>query len=749
MIGKKNFQIFSSVEAYFAFLLSAIPIMPQLTQCSLQTPKVYRALLDCLALSSEHAEQLNARGFTDKEIKANGYKTLPVSRTGLIPQLLKKLGKKSSVLAGVPGFWRDGDEWQLAGKAGLAIPIRNTKGEIVSIKIRSSTPGAGGKYRPVSSNPKTQKKGDLPAYPGGTAAVNTLHYPLGVDKVIKTLRITEGELKADAAFSLTDIYTVGLPGVVSWRLALDAVHELKPQRVLLAFDVDKSRPNNEEGEIDASYGSFKKGDEPQEDQFAIGKAMANLYYALKDETGLEVAIEDWPPEAGKGIDDVLMNGAADQIRELTGKDADAMAAQFAALEDGLSAWVYVLGMKRFIHRETLLELDKEQFRDKFCSQHSGDIALKMLKNPAFTKVQFPIYSPGQPRLLTLDGVPFINLWKENPMTPKKGKVDLFLQHCAYLFPNPEEAGIVLDWLAFQVQHGGEKVHWALLIQGEQGTGKSYLGWVMQLVLGEHNVAVPPNESLHEVYTAWQRNCQLVIVEELMARGRLELMNKLKPMITEKMTTVREMYKPSYRQPNVFNFLLFTNHEDSVILDEKDRRYCVIHSPAEARDPSYYATLWAWTRENAPAVLHCLQSRDLRAFLPKGHAPMTSGKKSLIETSRSPMESWIKGRIDEETWPFTADLINVSHLIECLPPRFQASASVQSLGRVLRKLGAQEQRQVRFSNGRQVRVVSVRRHEIWASAEMETLATEIERWTGATQPGGHDREWNPVREAKPI
>ncbi len=723
--------------------------MPPIIPTSSQAPKVYAALLSCLSLSTEHAQQLNKRGLSDKEVLTNGYKTLPVSRAGLIDQVLKRLSNKRNLLSGVPGFWKDGDEWQLAGKAGLAIPIRDSEGQIVSIKIRSSSASAGGKYRPISSNPKTSKKGDLPAYPGGTAATNTLHFPLGRPGKVKTLRITEGELKADVSFSLTDVYTVGLPGVVSWRLALDAVHELKPEKVLLAFDVDKSRPNNEEGEIDAAYGSFKKGDEPQEDQFAIGKAMANLYYALKDEDGLEVVIEDWPQEAGKGIDDVLVNGAADQIRELSGKDADAMAAQFAALEDGLSAWVYVLGMKRFIHRESLLELDKEQFRDKFCSQHSGDIALKMLKNPAFTKVHLPTYAPGQPRLISVDGVPHINLWKANLLTPKKGKVDLFLKHCSYLFPDPEECGIVLDWLAFQVQHGGEKVHWALLIQGEQGTGKSYLGWVMQLVLGEHNVAVPPNESLHEVYTAWQRNCQLVIVEELMARGRLELMNKLKPMITEKMTTVREMYKPSYRQPNVFNFLLFTNHEDSVILDEKDRRYCVIHSPAEARDPSYYAALWAWTRENAPAILNHLHTRDLGAFLPKGHAPMTAGKKSLIETSRSPIESWIKARIDDEAWPFTSDLINVSHLIECLPPRFQASASVQSLGRVLRKLGAQEQRQVRFSNGRQVRVVSLRRHEIWASAEMETLANEIERWTGVTQPGGQDREWNPVREAKPL
>lgn len=64
-----------------------------------------------------------------------------------------------------------------------------------------------------------------------------------------------------------------------------------------------------------------------------------------------------------------------------------------------------------------------------------------------------------------------------------------------------------------MQFAGEKVHWALLLEGDQGNGKSYFATVLRLVLGERNVKMVHNEQLHETFTDWQRNTQLVVVEE--------------------------------------------------------------------------------------------------------------------------------------------------------------------------------------------------------------------------------------------
>lgn len=708
---------------------------------------VYEFTLQVLELSPEHEKKLNDRGFSSADIKKNGYRTLPVSRIDIAAKIAKQFDYD---LSGVPGFWRTPQgRWDIAGKSGIIIPVRDLKGRIAALKVRVDKPSSpSSKYLLLSSNPKADRRSGEVKYPQGTSASIAVHYPAPRPKRVKVLRITEGELKADITTSILPEYTVSLPGVSMWRMGLDVVKELKPEKVLIAFDSDKDKPvNNDNDSTSFAYGG--KGKDREDDwatnqnaeDFVVGKALGSLYLSLRD-AGVDVEIEDWPAEAGKGIDDVLMNAATDKIRRMSGDEAEAFARELLAA-DLPENWVYVVGVKRFYNTHTGIEMDKEQFGDRFCHEEKGHPALKALKNPAFPKADLPVYRPMGPMMFEEGGRRYYNTWRANPLQPRKGSVKPFLEHCEYILPDEKERNVLLDWLAYNVQFPGSKILWAVLLQGAQGTGKSYFGTLMRTVLGADNVSTPTNDVIHEVYTAWQKSCQLVIIEEIMARGRLELMNKLKPMITQEVTVVREMHKPAYEQPNVFNLLMFTNHEDAIILDKTDRRYCVFFSPAEPREHSYYEKLWDWTHNNASALLHFLQSRDLSNFQPKAHAPMTNAKKELIKMSVHPLQGWIAEGIAEEQWPFMGDLVSTQHLADCLP-RYLANTSAQAIGRALKAQGCVQLGQVKLKSGAFARVWSVRRHEVWASAEPSTIAAEYEKWGATAEPGG-----NPLLEAKPL
>ncbi len=287
---------------------------------------------------------------------------------------------------------------------------------------------------------------------------------------------------------------------------------------------------------------------------------------------------------------------------------------------------------------------------------------------------------------------------------------------SYLFPDPAEQKIVLDYMAFQVQHPGQKVHWALLIQGLPGNGKSYLGYVLQRVLGDHNVKMVKSETLHENFTGWQKGTQFIVVEEVMARGRMELMNKLKPMITEPWASIREMYKPPYQQPNRFNFLFLTNHTDAVIIDRTDRRYCVLYSlaPPHPEGKKYYEALFNWTDVNAGSLLHYFQQRDLRQFNPKAHAPMTAGKKDLITESMPPLDQFIHERVEDMEWPFNVDLIRACDLVPVLPEFGLRNVTPQAVGKALRRLEYTDLGRKRCADGGDVkwRVWAVRNHDTY-------------------------------------
>lgn len=693
---------------------------------------------------------LTSRGFSCEELDELGYGSLPIKRV----ELCEKLARKFGGLKGVPGFWIDDrGVWQLAGKSGILVPIRDRTGAIRGLKVRVDKPSsASQKYLLLSSNPKAEGEGGKPKYPGGTAAQVLAHWPLGfprgAKRVLPVLRWTEGEIKADLATAMTGEYTMSLPGVSAWRLGVEISREVGAKEVRLAFDSDKALPTNIEGDTSDAYKGDLEAEDlmewstaPAKDDFVVGKALASLYLALK-EAGQRVVIEDWPASAGKGIDDVLAAGATDLIRVMTDEEAGEFCNSMLTAELP-EDWTYVIGIKRFIHGSTLLELDKEQFADRFCHETKGNPALRALSNPAFPKVDLPIYMPAKPVFFAENGRRYFNMWRAGGLAEAKGDIKPFLAHCEYMLPDKEERDIMLDWLAYNIQFPGSKIHWALLLQGIEGTGKSYFGGLMRYLLGAANVSTPPNEIIHEVYNAWQRNAQLIVIEEMMARGRLDLMNKLKAMITQPITTIREMAKPAYEQPNVYNILMFTNHEDAIILDKADRRYCVLFSPAVPRDPEYYKALWSWTDAHAGRVLRALRERDLARFEPKGHAPMTAGKRSVILGSMAPLQQWILDCLETEAWPFQGDIVSTSHLLDCLPGSLRG-ASLQAIGKALVACGAQPLGQIRLESGVKVRALSVRRHEVWASAGKEAVKGEYEKWGATGNPGG-----NPLLESMPV
>jgi hypothetical protein len=245
--------------------------------------RVYRSILSLLPLSEQHRENLSRRGLTDDQIDAAGYRTLPIrGRHALAAKLVKEFGTK--LCDGVPGLYaeRDGrrSTWSLAGAAGLLIPARDAERRILAFKVRSDGAGNGSRYSYVSS----KKHGG----PGSGAPV---HVPLFEHAGSRDVRVTEGELKADIATASSGILTLSVPGVSAWRRVLPVLKKAGTRSARLAFDADYATNEN------------------------VGRALFASAEALVAE-GLEVSLESWPAEHGKGIDDVLAAGHQPSLKRI-------------------------------------------------------------------------------------------------------------------------------------------------------------------------------------------------------------------------------------------------------------------------------------------------------------------------------------------------------------------------------------------------------------------------------------------------
>lgn len=341
---------------------------------------------------------------------------------------------------------------------------------------------------------------------------------------------------------------------------------------------------------------------------------------------------------------------------------------------GLSdEWVWIAEIERFVRRSDTRKFNDKQFRSMFQDRWSeGNICDAVWKGKLpMRRVEALTYVPSQPEFIA-DG-PFAgryNLWRPSGVEPRAGDVAVFLEHMTYLFPDEVERGYVLDYLSMLVAPEFVKAHFALLIRGRPGTGKSFLGKLVRKMIGDNNVSMPSSTEVTKEYTGWQEGVQLAILEELMAIGRTEVANRLKPAITDDFLRIRLMHTNAYSTPNFLNLLCFTNHEDALPIESGDRRWLVVFSDAKPMDEVYYDRLFAFLDGAGPAaVKHYLQQRSI-GLNPKGVAPATRGKAEMRQLSLGEAEQYLAELLEDRGAPFDFDMVKLDEVVAAVPGPIQ-------------------------------------------------------------------------------
>lgn len=135
----------------------------------------------------------------------------------------------------------------------------------------------------------------------------------------------------------------------------------------------------------------------------------------------------------------------------------------------------------------------------------------------------------------------------------------------------------LNWLAVIFQHK-TKPKTAWIWQGTQGTGKGLIvAHILTPLLGANYVAQKRASELEEKYTGWLEKALIAFVDEIQvsASQRKELISgDLRSFITEDVITIRHMNRAAVQTRNFTGFILSTNKNDPVMIDNSDRRYNV-------------------------------------------------------------------------------------------------------------------------------------------------------------------------------
>jgi hypothetical protein len=314
------------------------------------------------------------------------------------------------------------------------------------------------------------------------------------------------------------------------------------------------------------------------------------------------------------------------------------------------------------------------------------------------------YLPGVEEFFTMNGLDYANIYSERNMPPvpvKLGRQDRenvqrVLHHFHHLFPDKREAEIAISWFAYVVQER-KRPNWAIMMQGAEGDGRSFFGSMMAAVLGGDNVRTVNAKTLEDKFNGWAEGQLFTLIEEvrMIGHNRHDVINSIKPLITNDTIDIRAMHMNSYNVPNTTAYMLTTNFQNALPLNDTDRRYFVLMSQwqdaksIEDLGTEYFDELFATLRESAGAIRGWLLKYKLHPeFKPQGRAPNSRGKAQMIDLNKSDEVVQTEDLIDGGFFhDISNDVVLVSKLAEVLSKKNSPyTVKEASCAAILRQLG---------------------------------------------------------------
>lgn len=372
--------------------------------------------------------------------------------------------------------------------------------------------------------------------------------------------------------------------------------------------------------------------------------------------------------------------------------------------DYVDEYVFLTGTGEYMNRENKTVMGPRSFdvamgRLTPADDEGNDVPATAYARDRIEVVHMGMYAPhlsgSNSDVFEYDDVKYANTYIPSKLERvRAGTTDIVERvkgHVAHLLDEERERDIFINYLAHNVQHPGYKIPWAVLLQGVEGDGKSFFAEMMKHIMGHHNSKSIGAEALEEKFTPWAEGSCLVFVEEVKLDNvrKHEVLNKLKPYITNPVVSVRKMRTDVYEAINTTNYIAFTNFQDALPIGDNDRRYAILFSRWQDKaqlerwmddNPNYYQDLYADMRENAGEILDWLLSHDIPdSFKAMSRAPDTDAKRRMVDMGKSDASLLVEDAIaTHECWDINDRVVNITKLARLATCRFTEGNDINAV-----------------------------------------------------------------------
>lgn len=363
-------------------------------------------------------------------------------------------------------------------------------------------------------------------------------------------------------------------------------------------------------------------------------------------------------------------------------------------------WIWVNDWDGFMNTRTKQKVTERSFNatyDRSMAAYADENgAVPRAAHMALTAWGVPTvdsvrYAPGEAVTFEKDGIWYGNSFREDVMARMPASftakdleaIAIVEEHAAMLIPIELERTLFLDYLAYNVQRPGRKIRWAPVLKGVEGDGKSAFIAMMKAILGSQNVRELDSSTLEKSdFTAWRTGQCFTGIEEMKLHGhnRYDVFNKIKTSLSNDMVEIHPKGKDPYPVPNTTNYLLLTNFDDGVPINDNDRRCMILRSPflmkedleAEllrrgfANSADYFTRLFSAVEGRAGALRRWFKERELHPkFEPNGRAPDTEARALAVDLSTREDEGLLDLILAEGAFGVYENLVDTRSLSEAI------------------------------------------------------------------------------------
>jgi hypothetical protein len=224
-----------------------------------------------------------------------------------------------------------------------------------------------------------------------------------------------------------------------------------------------------------------------------------------------------------------------------------------------------------------------------------------------------MWYPSMDRVIEHDGKQFINTFTAPFIECIPGDVSLWLELCHYIYG--EHADLVLDHMAYTLQHPAKKIRWQVLCLGKPRTGKSLTLAPLKKILGSQ-CGVVDSDSIDAGWGDIWTKRKVLVLEEVFKEGDKRFFNQIKPKLSnDDFELLNIKQQGQVLQKNLYSIYMFTNHVNAVHMDASERKLLVVEAPDVGFGIAECDTLFHAINQGhlANHVYDYLLSRDVTGF----------------------------------------------------------------------------------------------------------------------------------------